>query len=203
MKCEGRQCWHLVTASNNLQHQEEQNEFQPSDVFLICADGFVLKGARKTRHQCSCLRCFSHRFAVCCNLVRFMSHSKSWNKSRKFQFHSSLCSIGVCSAACSSTAAVHSCDVSPLHDESSLCENISLEIGSVLFSIWLTTAFLPARNVTKERRGMRTRNANQEFNLNEYSHLEFQTYVKDGKSTVVLKSYRELTSCSASMKPCV
>lgn len=86
--------------SNNVQHKEKRRELQASDVFLICADGVLLKGARKTLNQSWSLRWFSHRFAVCCNLVRFMSHSKPWNKSSKLLLPSLLCSIGVCSVAC-------------------------------------------------------------------------------------------------------
>lgn len=133
MKCEEKQCWCLVTASNNLQHQEERREFQASDVFLICADGVLLKGVQKTQHQSSCLSCFSHRFAVCCNLVRCMSHSKPWNKSSKLRLGIALCRAGICSAACSSTGslALLWC-LTISHDESSLCGNVSLEIGNVL-----------------------------------------------------------------------
>lgn len=173
MECEGKQRWCLVTASNNLQHQEEWSEFQASDLFLICADGVLLKGVQKMQHQSSCLGCFSHRFAVSCNLVRFMSHSKPWNKSSKLRLRSSLCSM-LCSLL------VHRQPCTPVmfnisHDESSLCGNVSLEIGSVLLSVWLTTVFLPARNVTQKkgltltRRGKRIWNANQKFNFNEFS----------------------------------
>lgn len=153
MKCEEKQCWCLVTASNNLQHQEERREFQASDVFLICADGVLLKGVWKTQHQSSCLRGFSHRFAVCCNLVRCMSHSKPWNKSSKLRLGSPLWRAGVCSAACSSTGslALLWC-LTISHDESSLCRNVGLEIGSMLFSVWLTTVLLPARNVQKKKK---------------------------------------------------
>lgn len=167
MKCEGKQCWCLVTASNNLQHQEEQSEFQASDVFLICADGVLLKGERKTQHQSSCLRRFSHRFAVCCNLVRFMSHSKPWNKSSKLRLGSPLCSIGVCSAACSSTGSptlLWCLTIS--HDESSLCGNVSLEIGSVG---WQRCFFLP---------GMLQKKKNAHFDETQNEDMECKSKVQ-------------------------
>ena len=181
MKCEGKQCWCLVTASNNLQHQEEQKEFQASVVFLICADGVLLKGVWKMQHQSPCLRCFSHRSAVCCNLLRFMSHSEPWNKSSKLRLRSPLCSTGVFSAACSSTGslALLWC-LTISYDESSLCANVRLKTSSVLFSFWLTKVFPSAGNVTHThththkrwltltRRETRPRNANQKSTFNEF-----------------------------------
>lgn len=152
MKYERKQYWCLVTAFNNLQHQEEQSEFQASDVFLICGDGVLLKGVRKTQHQSSCLRCFSHRFAVCCNLVSCMSHSKPWNKSSKLQLRSPLCSIDVCSAACLSTGSIALLWCLTIsHDESSLWGNVSLGSGSVLLNVWLTKLFLSARNIGEKK----------------------------------------------------
>lgn len=195
MECEGKQCWCLVTASNNLQHQEKQRKFQASDVFLICADGVLLKGVRKTPHQSSCLRWFSHRFAVCCNLVRFMSHSKPWNKSGKLPLHSPLWGIGVCSAAC----LFHGQSCTPvmfnhftwwkLSMWKCKSENRRFAVQRLADSAAL---FLPGMLQKKKMALNRHKESAHQIQISSHYLSEFKTYRKDSKSTVVLQSYMEL-----------
>lgn len=146
MKCDKKQCWCLVTASNNLSRGAER---VPGIRFVLME--CCWRECRRRSIKAHVSGCFSHRFAVCCNLVRCMSHCKPWNKSSKLWLGIPLCRAGICSAACSSTGslALLWC-LTILHDESSLCGNVSLEIGNALQR--LADNSVSARNVQKKKK---------------------------------------------------